>query len=273
MTTTRVFFVESSAHWEAIQRERAQFHNSTTSPIQIDKRIISTKPKSCKSIERASLEKRNTLLVGKEGSRRRQRWNNSHLKDNPLAVLHTEDLKLPGYEQSYRPSLWKDNEFDIETLIDNNQEINFNGESDKNNNNDDDDDRFTITKKMRHDIKRHHIPEGYVQLYENEILDFISRQTDKNNNNDDDDDRFTITKKMRHDIKRHHIPEGYVQLYENEILDFISRQTDKNNNNDDDSHTLTWEINDNYHRKFILYTGKKIKTKKNIKEKKGREKG
>ncbi|CAO3638706.1 unnamed protein product [Cunninghamella echinulata] len=199
-TTTRVFFVESSAHWEAIQRERAQFHNSSTSLIQPDKRITTTKPKGYKPIERASLEKRNTLLIGKEGSRRRQRWNNSHLKDNPLAVLHAEDLKLPGYEQSYRPSLWKNNEFNIETIIDNNQEINFNGEND--------------------------------------------------DNNDDDDGRFTITKRMRHDIKRHHIPEGYVQLYENEILDFISRQNDKNNDGNDD-HTLTWEVNDNYHRWIV----------------------
>ncbi|CAO3614518.1 unnamed protein product [Cunninghamella blakesleeana] len=105
------------------------------------------------------------------------------LKDNPLAVLHAEDLKPPGYEHSHRPYIWDGDELDIDidTIIDTNANIVFYEDQDDDGNNNN---KFTITKKMRHDIKRHHLPQGFVQVYENEILDFISGQNDHDHANE-----------------------------------------------------------------------------------------
>ncbi|CAO3594901.1 unnamed protein product [Absidia cylindrospora] len=103
-TGTRVFFVESTAHWEALQRERAQFHHSSTPSLSSERTFTpsSRKQHATKSttLEGDSLTSRFALAAGKPGSRRRKRWDNNHLKDNPAAILYPEDLKPPGHQHS-----------------------------------------------------------------------------------------------------------------------------------------------------------------------------
>ena len=57
-------------------------------------------------IERDSQERREALLKGKEGSRRRQRWENDRLMHVPGAVPPSAgDYTMPGWEprEEYRP--------------------------------------------------------------------------------------------------------------------------------------------------------------------------
>jgi hypothetical protein len=79
-----VIFVHSTAHWEAIQRQRAQllsvsspnpssdsYYSTSSSPAPVQKKSRSS---SSSSSSAAATRKYN---IGNEGSRRRNRWTNS----------------------------------------------------------------------------------------------------------------------------------------------------------------------------------------------------
>ncbi|KAI8089709.1 uncharacterized protein BX664DRAFT_333692 [Halteromyces radiatus] len=185
-TGTRVFFVESTAHWEALQRERAQFHTTTISPEPIQQY---KKTKHTSSRQSPSQTNR-PILLGKEGSRRRKRWENNNLKDNPLAVLYTEDLKPPGHQQNSSPNT---KYLEWQSLPENMKE---DMEMIKYQDNTKDDNKTTLpslTRQMRIGLKKHHIPEGWITFYEQQLLQFLSQQRQyhqeqdvtllKNNNN------------------------------------------------------------------------------------------
>ncbi|SAM03575.1 hypothetical protein [Absidia glauca] len=170
-TGTRIFFVESTAHWEAMQREKAQFHSTTSAspdhttamPTKKQQQPLSKPP----PLQRDSLASRNALAVGKPGSRRRNRWDNNHLKDNPKAVLYQEDLKPPGHQHSsssisFLQWQWDSDGEDDLALTENDFDNDSNGPH--------------LTRQMRHGLKRHHIPEGWVMQYEKELLDYLSRR-------------------------------------------------------------------------------------------------
>ncbi|KAF7721101.1 hypothetical protein EC973_005402 [Apophysomyces ossiformis] len=113
--------------------------------------------------KRDSLARRNKLLVGKEGSRRRQRWDNNH----PLAILDSDDMRPPGYGLD-RPSFhWTYDHPDIDmTILD---ELDLPGADGCQSIN------VPLTRKMRQILKRTHIPAGLVKYYEIELLDFVRR--------------------------------------------------------------------------------------------------
>jgi hypothetical protein len=71
-----VIFVQSTAHWEAIQQQRAHLIGVTppTTPTieSSQSKIINRKP-----MQEPPTRKKTSHLIGKEGSRRRQRWTNS----------------------------------------------------------------------------------------------------------------------------------------------------------------------------------------------------
>jgi hypothetical protein len=66
-----VIFVQSSAHWEALQKQKyASKHEEKES---LPTETIRVKSKKSPAV----VKERNTMLTGKEGSRRKQRWTNS----------------------------------------------------------------------------------------------------------------------------------------------------------------------------------------------------
>ncbi|KAL7310352.1 hypothetical protein PS15m_009865 [Mucor circinelloides] len=159
-----VIFVQSTAHWEAIQQQRAQLIGvsppSTPSieTLQQD-RISQKKPKQQAS---APARKKPSHLIGKEGSRRRNRWTNNTFSDHPSAVLYAEDLRPPGYEA-------KAPKYDV-GLISLEQ--------------DDDDSEeeqqvqvhalpHNLSRHVRHDLKKAHISKGLVTNYESQLIQFI----------------------------------------------------------------------------------------------------
>ncbi|ORZ18060.1 hypothetical protein BCR42DRAFT_413066 [Absidia repens] len=123
--------------------------------------------------QRDSLKKRNNLLVGKEGSRRRQRYDNAQFTHHPCAVLYEDDLYSPGYHPT-KEALWSQPEI-AAWFLDMN----------------DDDDCFfsmnttyvadditqqytTISHRTHQDLKRKHVPSGFVFHYERALNDFIT---------------------------------------------------------------------------------------------------
>ncbi|KAI8342793.1 hypothetical protein BC941DRAFT_413855 [Chlamydoabsidia padenii] len=208
-TGTRVFFVESTAHWEALQRERAQFHSTTTTT---DHHIITKKqPHGNKLPQRDSTANRIAMSVGKPGSRRRKRWDNNHLKDNPAAVLYPEDLKPPGHPPSRVSFLQWDMEDDDTTL---------------DNNNDDDIYLPHLTRQMRHGLKRHHIPEGWVMQYEQQLVNFLSRQDENELLTWEIDDSYL--RWLAHAICRYHNVDSYSETTQDgRRLTFVNGTTDR----------------------------------------------
>jgi hypothetical protein len=63
-----VIFVHSTAHWEALQQQKAQLLGVSLEPEPVVPKR-EKKPSTDVKVKRS--------LVGKEGSRRRQRWTNS----------------------------------------------------------------------------------------------------------------------------------------------------------------------------------------------------
>ncbi|ORZ22381.1 hypothetical protein BCR42DRAFT_406073 [Absidia repens] len=179
-TGTRVFFVESTAHWEALQRERAQFHHSSTPSLSSERSFTPSSRKQQHATKSTSkgdaLASRFTLAAGKPGSRRRKRWDNNHLKDNPAAILFPEDLKPPGHQHSTSRILHfqgqledgvEDDTIAIDDIGDTDIENNYNDLSVT--------DLPSLTRQMRYGLKRQHIPEGWVSYYEQQLLEFLSQ--------------------------------------------------------------------------------------------------
>ncbi|CAO0803196.1 unnamed protein product [Mucor circinelloides] len=159
-----VIFVQSTAHWEAIQQQRAQLigvsppNTPSIETLQQD-RISQKKPKQQAS---APARKKPSHLIGKEGSRRRNRWTNNTFSDHPSAVLYAEDLRPPGYEA-------KAPKYDV-GLISLEQ--------------DDDDSEeeqqvqvhtlpHNLSRHVRRDLKKAHISKGLVTNYESQLIQFI----------------------------------------------------------------------------------------------------
>ncbi|CAO3672429.1 unnamed protein product [Umbelopsis vinacea] len=125
-------------------------------------------------LERDSLKSRNQLLVGKEGSRRRQRWDNNNFTDHPFAKLNPADLRPPGYAD--RPKFhWTDDEAvanvtsdDIDRLCLSQVAIYSNTEPPP-----------SLQRSVRYDLKKSHIPEGLVAFYDEQIRQFMERSTIK----------------------------------------------------------------------------------------------
>ncbi|KAI8338981.1 hypothetical protein BC941DRAFT_263796 [Chlamydoabsidia padenii] len=100
--------------------------------------------------QRDSLNRRNQLLVGKEGSRRRQRYDNGRFTFHPCAILYEEDLVPPGYQQTNKP-FWSHHSTSL------------------------------ISHRIHQGLKKQHVPQGMVRHYEQLLVDFILEC-------DDDDD-------------------------------------------------------------------------------------
>ncbi|KAG0187861.1 hypothetical protein DFQ28_005770 [Apophysomyces sp. BC1034] len=116
--------------------------------------------------QRDSLARRNKLLVGKEGSRRRQRWDNNNFTNHPLAVLDSDDMRPPGYGPD-RPSFhWIYDEIDLAAL----DNLDWTGRNDNRSLN------VPLSRKMRQILKRTHVPEGLVIHYELELLEFMRKR-------------------------------------------------------------------------------------------------
>lgn len=74
-----VIFVHSTAHWEAIQQQKAQILGVSSPSVkeQEEKRRIEHAQRQSAQQQELERQKKPSRLIGKEGSRRRQRWTNS----------------------------------------------------------------------------------------------------------------------------------------------------------------------------------------------------
>ncbi|KAJ2958444.1 hypothetical protein NQZ79_g6016 [Umbelopsis isabellina] len=149
------------------------FTTTASSPVQDHSQASALAQERKKRfwLERDSLTKRNQLLVGKEGSRRRQRWDNNNFTDHPFAKLNPADLRPPGYAE--RPKFhWTDDEAianvtsdDIDRACRSLELPPFSHTEDP----------HPLQRSVRHDLKKSHIPQGLVAFYDEQIRQFMER--------------------------------------------------------------------------------------------------
>ncbi|GAN06764.1 hypothetical protein MAM1_0135d06254 [Mucor ambiguus] len=166
-----VIFVQSTAHWEAIQQQRAQLigvsppNTPLVESSQQHNRVIHKKPQQQ---ETTSPRKKPSRLIGKEGSRRRNRWTNNEgtFSDHPSAVLYAEDLRPPGYEA-------KAPKYDVGI-------ISIDQEGDDSEEEEEEPEQVhtlphNLSRHVRHDLKKAHISKGLVTNYESQLTQFIDQ--------------------------------------------------------------------------------------------------
>ncbi|GAA5808938.1 hypothetical protein MFLAVUS_002338 [Mucor flavus] len=144
-----VIFVHSTAHWEAIQRQRAQLLGVKPEPEPIKKEKKAA-PLSVKS---------RRPNVGSETSRRRKRWVNNNFSNHPQAVLYAEDLRPPGYIYKHHDTLILEQDITIKSRP---QHIA----------------PTILNRHIRHDLKKTHISQGLVSKYESMLMEFIDAWLD-----------------------------------------------------------------------------------------------
>ncbi|KAI8097545.1 uncharacterized protein BX664DRAFT_326653 [Halteromyces radiatus] len=119
--------------------------------------------------QRDSLAKRNRLLVGKEGSRRRQRYDNGNFTNHPFAVLYEDDLYPPGYQDLTtafwtRPdiaSLYSDDEYLLDSSCSDGTTLSMIKHHSS-----------IISHHVHKELKKQHIPQGIVLHYEHQLINF-----------------------------------------------------------------------------------------------------
>ncbi|KAI8066280.1 uncharacterized protein B0P05DRAFT_598928 [Gilbertella persicaria] len=162
-----VIFVHSTAHWESILQQRAQLLGISreTAPEKQQKPKV-YKDKRPESSDEQKKESRYSHLIGKEGSRRRQRWTNNTFSDHPSAVLYAEDLRPPGYHTNQPRkhhqtitalSLDQEDQELTLNLIEKNATPQL------------------LSRHVRHDLKKAHISQSLVTNYELQLIQFIDQ--------------------------------------------------------------------------------------------------
>lgn len=154
MTAVRqssVIFVHSTAHWEALQQQKAQLLGVPPAPEPVVAPVV-------KKVKKPSSDvKTKRSLAGKEGSRRRQRWTNNNFSEHPQAVLYAEDLRPPGYVHKHHDA----------SIFLQSDSIAVKDDAEK-----------TIvptilSRHIRHDLKKAHISQGLVTNFESQLIQFI----------------------------------------------------------------------------------------------------
>ncbi|CAO3639394.1 unnamed protein product [Mucor fragilis] len=164
MSQSTVIFVQSTAHWEAIQQQRAQLVGVSppSTPFMEQSRVIPKKPKQP---EPTPARKKPSRLIGKEGTRRRNRWTNNTFSDHPSAVLYAEDLRPPGYDA-------KAPKYDMGLIA-------IEQEGDESEQKEEQEQALVhalphnLPRHVRHDLKKAHISKGLVTNYESQLIQFI----------------------------------------------------------------------------------------------------
>ncbi|KAI9029567.1 hypothetical protein CLU79DRAFT_734648 [Phycomyces nitens] len=170
-----VFFVQPGGQWIQPTSQPNTFANVSAaiaaSEVLASSRLAddTPKPKKAKkrSVEKDTLSRRSNLAIGKEGSRRRQRWDNNNFSENPVAVLYSEDLRPPGYNRSKNVFQWNSialNEEEPESVEEDNQTIPIRNTV------------VPLSRSVRKDLKRAHLPLGLVSSYEDQLMRFIATQ-------------------------------------------------------------------------------------------------
>ncbi|KAG2180542.1 hypothetical protein INT44_003546 [Umbelopsis vinacea] len=121
-------------------------------------------------LERDSLNRRNQLLVGREGSRRRQRWDNNNFTDHPFAAINPADLRPPGYADLPKFH-WADDEAIANITSDDIDRMCRSQDLKSTANHVD----YPLHRSIRQDLKKSHIPEGLVAFYDEQIRQFMQR--------------------------------------------------------------------------------------------------
>ncbi|KAI9301080.1 hypothetical protein BJ944DRAFT_272017 [Cunninghamella echinulata] len=179
--------------------------------------------------QRDSLARRNKLLVGKEGSRRRQRWNNNQFNDHPYAVLYEDDLCIPGYPQV--DAFWTHP--DVILLMDESDYYDENGDfimneldlyiSSSSPSNLKDNNHINIPHHVRQDLKKQHIPQGVVFHYEQQLINFINNY---DNHHESSDLIWSMDNSyirfLLHQMSRYYQLESYSEKNQDECYIFIS---------------------------------------------------
>ncbi|KAL0075702.1 hypothetical protein J3Q64DRAFT_1840313 [Phycomyces blakesleeanus] len=172
-----VFFVQPGGQWIQPTGQQNTFANVSAaiaaSEVVAPSRLHSLaddalKPKKTKKrpVEKDTLSRRSNLAIGKEGSRRRQRWDNNNFSENPVAVLYSEDLRPPGYSRSKNIFQWNNiaiNEEEPESVEEENQHVPIRS-------------IVPLSRSVRKDLKRAHLPLGLVSSYEDQLMRFIATQ-------------------------------------------------------------------------------------------------
>ncbi|CAO3633645.1 unnamed protein product [Cunninghamella blakesleeana] len=153
--------------------------------------------------QRDSLARRNKLLIGKEGSRRRQRWDNNQFNNHPCAILYEDDLYLPGYP--HMDTFWTNP--DVVWLIEESDFYDDNGDLIMNEfdiyispssttttttTTHHSDNGIFIPHHIRQDLKKQKIPQGMILHYEQQLIDNINNKYNGNNMDEDDDLTFPV---------------------------------------------------------------------------------
>ncbi|KAF7729577.1 hypothetical protein EC973_004252 [Apophysomyces ossiformis] len=174
-----VFFVECGRPTEAntYADVSAALVTSAVASFQTEDKTNAPKKQKTKRFhsQRDSLARRTQLLVGKEGSRRRQRWDNSNFSDHPSAVLFAEDLRPPGYGD--RPTFhWVHDNEPVDELL---EDVMSLQEEEQETVGEDDHTRLEtmapLSRKARQMLKKSRVPKGLVSLYEQRLLTFMER--------------------------------------------------------------------------------------------------
>ncbi|CDS08842.1 hypothetical protein LRAMOSA10203 [Lichtheimia ramosa] len=125
--------------------------------------------------QRDSLARRNRLQMGKEGSRRRQRWDNNHFHDHPLASLIVPDDDDCLFMHTQPPFRWvTDDEQVMSILLDEDMDSMMHHRHGYHKHNHQS--AAPLTRSKRHDLKKTNIPERLVYHYENQIIAYLDEQ-------------------------------------------------------------------------------------------------
>ncbi|KAI8065199.1 hypothetical protein BC940DRAFT_304438 [Gongronella butleri] len=154
----KVIIVESTAHWEALKQERAQFSPFIDS-FSSNSSTPSPPPRSAPKQDRHQASP-----PPLRASRRKRRFDNNCLKEHPQAVLLSQDLQFPGYAPAPRhwhtmvnlaPSSQDRPKQDIVSRAQSNA---------------------TLTKALRHALKRNHIPTGCIDDLERQLIAYLASE-------------------------------------------------------------------------------------------------
>ncbi|CDH59768.1 predicted protein [Lichtheimia corymbifera JMRC:FSU:9682] len=177
MQTTTTPYPEHLAHNNGTSI--AIDNNDSSSP---DSSIPSSKPKRSKKRywypQRDSLARRNRLQMGKEGSRRRQRWDNNHFHDHPLASLVVPDDDDRIFMHTQPPFRWVTDDEQVMSILLNEDmdSMVYHHHGGYESYSKHIHQPAPLTRSMRHDLKKTKIPERLVYHYEDQIIAYLDEQ-------------------------------------------------------------------------------------------------
>jgi len=241
-------------------QERNEREHHTLAGIPVSRQIAEQKEANLSSranhkkevvwIQRDSMTRRNALLVGNEGSRRRNRYDNDNFTFHPLAILNPADLIPPGYTSEIPRFHFQYDETAAKiSLADADRFLNVKSS------------RIVmpspspatvspsarLPRALRRRLKKSYVPHGVVQRFDTELLGFLKRMIAEADGQDLEYE-WVVVEQRNSDIE----PE---EQDEDEVFDeieFVDEGAPKEELNRNPMY-LVWEIGDRFSR-WIVHT-------------------